>query len=42
MRTVMMMAPTLALVAVQSQAQPWLLPADPRFERVEQLRKVAG
>lgn len=39
MRTVMMIALVLGLMAVQAQAQPGR-PGDPRFERVEQLRKV--
>lgn len=39
MRTGMMIALVLGLLAVQAQAQPGR-PGDPRFERVEQLRKV--
>jgi Spy/CpxP family protein refolding chaperone len=39
MRTVMMIALLLGVVAVQALAQPGQ-PGDPRFERVEQLRKV--
>lgn len=39
MRTMMMIALLLGIVAVQAFAQPGR-PGDPRFERVEQLRKV--
>ena len=39
MRTVMMIALALVLMSMQAQAQPGR-PGDPRFERVEQLRKV--
>jgi Spy/CpxP family protein refolding chaperone len=39
MRTVILIALVLAMVAVEAHAQPGR-PGDPRFERVEQLRKV--